>query len=70
MNDSIKPVTKRKELDVCPHCGGKARIVGDLGGYRACCDLCFAQTGLATTPEEALERWNRRTPPFARYANN
>lgn len=50
-----------ENLDTCPYCGGPGVIIADLGGFRGSCKACFAQTGLAITPQEAAERWNRRT---------
>lgn len=49
-----------ENLDTCPYCGGTGVIIADLGGFRVSCKACFAQTGLAITPQEAAERWNRR----------
>ena len=53
----------------CPFCGDYACFVNDLSGetasYSIKCTGCLIGTDGFATPEEAVEVWNRRTPPAA-----
>lgn len=60
------------ELKCCPFCGGEARLYGNskpigtrLKHYQvAVCtnDDCGCRTGPCETVEDAIYKWNRRTP--------
>jgi Lar family restriction alleviation protein len=56
------------ELQPCPFCGGKARIVENIQrkkNYYAVCDnvMCAAQTGVKMMRERAIDIWNNRKNP-------
>jgi len=44
----------------CPFCGENGRVVVDSGGYRVCCEKCFANSRLSTSEEAAIKVWNKR----------
>lgn len=52
-------------LKPCPFCGGKAVIrptTSESAFYWGKCinDECWAEGGIASTPQEAAKKWNRR----------
>ena len=48
------------ELEKCPFCGGKARIITVGMFYHCECDDCFATSDHATNMEYAITLWNTR----------
>lgn len=60
--DQVHAAADAVKLDVCPHCcaGAEFRYILQKP-YAACTNSeCGATTGLADTPAEAAEKWNRR----------
>ena len=52
------------DLDLCPHCGGNARIWDASKLYWVECDECGCKTRKYMKPEDAAERWNARVLPL------
>jgi len=48
------------ELKRCPFCGGNGKITTDGGGFRVCCEKCFASAQLSVDQEAATDTWNKR----------
>lgn len=50
-----------EELKPCPFCGGKAKISKDITGPTEvwCCN-CLTNTGLQSTEDHAIKKWNAR----------
>lgn len=44
----------------CPFCGGKGRMTTDSGGFKVCCEKCFASAQLSVDQESASNAWNKR----------
>ena len=48
----------------CPFCGGEATTyVAYDDGYYVCCDECGCGLPVYITEADAIEAWNKRTPP-------
>lgn len=55
--DEIKASGGFKE---CPFCGGNGKLITEKGGYRICCERCFAGVRLSTDRISATKAWNER----------
>lgn len=53
-------MTEKKELKLCPFCGGEAKIGKGQIEFWAYCPHCGAQTEFYETEREAAEAWNTR----------
>lgn len=58
-------MNNKKEIKPCPFksCGNKKPIVGNesffsIKSYQVICQICLCKGPNATTPEEAIEKWN------------
>lgn len=54
---------KTIRLLACPFCGGKPEMteLGDLDNYAVQCTQCEVQQIANYRPQEAADRWNRRS---------
>lgn len=64
--EAAKRLTEAGVLLPCPHCKGRAVLVeGTLqasGKYSVVCGECFCATTWCILKEDAIGRWNTRTP--------
>lgn len=65
-HEAAKRLTEAGVLLPCPHCKGRAVLVeGTLqasGKYSVVCGECFCATTWCILKEDAIGRWNTRTP--------
>ena len=59
-------LTERGEMIPCPCCKSRATVVKDTyqapGRYSVTCGGCFLATPWSVCKEDAIERWNTRSP--------
>lgn len=54
-------VETRAKIKPCAHCGGKAELWEDMGGYFVVeCRICGIRTLSKPKKEAVIEDWNRR----------
>lgn len=56
--------TQTIKLNLCPFCGGRPEMceLGDADSFYVHCTECEVQQIANYRPQEAADRWNRRTP--------
>ncbi len=48
------------ELELCPFCGGKAKLHKTTDGYSVVCSECEATTGVSRDKTIVIDDWNNR----------